>query len=315
MRTPKFSQRTIESATLLTVGFAMAAAGLCGFCSPIGDLGAFGLHYLGSTLIGAGVLCSFRRATACILVGFVLAAVLIVNPIRTVGTSADETFRRVAEELDALPVESNNYDVLRLCAAIRQKDVAAVREMLATGVDLEPMSGLHDVNKPLAYAAAYGNLEIVKLLVEAGANLNGQVAYGDVALIKADEHGNDDIIEYLISEGADVNVPNDYGVTPFIGLCAKGRLDLVQLAAKHGGDVNSSFVAKIGEGTGTKNFSPLQAAAARGQRDVVEFLLSRGADPRTRDSDGRTLLKLAESKGHEKVAGLLRKKLASANDN
>src|SRR5690606_11879632 len=149
-------------------------------------------------------------------------------------------------------------------------------------VDLEPASGLHDVNKPLAYAAAYGNLEIVKLLVEAGADLNGKVAYGDVPLIKADEHGNDAIIEYLINEGADLNVPNDYGVTPFIGLCGKGRLKLVQLAAKHGGDVNSSYVAKVGDGAGMKNFSPLQAAVAFGRQDVVEILLSLGADPKAK---------------------------------
>jgi ankyrin repeat protein len=207
--------------------------------------------------------------------------------------------------------QSNNDNRLNLLNAIRQKDVAAVRKILATGVDLEPMSGLNDVNKPLAYAAAYGNLEIVKLLVEAGANLNGQVAYGDVALIKADEHGNDDIIEYLIREGADVNVPNDYGVTPFIGLCGKGRLEFVELAAKHGGDVHSSFVAKVGEGTGTKNFSPLQAAAAYGRLEVVELLLSRGADPRAKDYKGRTPLELAESEGHDEVARLLRKQLES----
>jgi len=38
------------------------------------------------------------------------------------------------------------------------------------------------MNKPLAYAAAYGNLDIVKLILERGADINGQVAYGDVPL-------------------------------------------------------------------------------------------------------------------------------------
>jgi ankyrin repeat protein len=202
--------------------------------------------------------------------------------------------------------DSDNDNLL---AAIKQKDVEAVRRALATGVDLEPASGLHDVNKPLAYAAAYGNLEIVKLLVEAGADLNGQVAYGDVALIKADEHGNDDIIEYLIREGADVNVPNYYGVTPFIGFCWEGQLELVKLAAKHGGDVNSSFEAKVGDGAGMKNFSPFQAAVAYGRRDVVAFLLSHGADPKAKDYKGRSPVELAESKGHKEIVRLLRKHL------
>src|SRR3954453_7066647 len=90
----------------------------------------------------------------------------------------------------------------QLLDAIRRKEINAVRRIVATGVDLNPKSGPYEVNKPLAYAAAYGNLEIVKLLIKARANLNGQVAYGDVALIKAIEHGNTDILVYLIEQGA-----------------------------------------------------------------------------------------------------------------
>jgi len=202
----------------------------------------------------------------------------------------------------------------KLLDAIRRKDVQSVQSILLSGTDLEPASGLHDVNKPLAYAAAYGNLEIVKLLVKAGADLNGNVAYGDVPLIKADEHRNDEIIEYLIEQRADVNVPNRYGVTPFIGLCGKGQLKLVQLAIKHGGDVNSSFIATIGEGTGMRNFSPLQTAANYGRRDVVAFLLSLGADPTAKDCQGRTSIELAESKGHKDVAKLLRQRLGPAGN-
>lgn len=51
--------------------------------------------------------------------------------------------------------ESQDHALLR---AIRQKNVEAVRTMVESGAELEPQSGLHDVNKPLAYAAAYGNL-------------------------------------------------------------------------------------------------------------------------------------------------------------
>jgi ankyrin repeat protein len=203
----------------------------------------------------------------------------------------------------------SNHD--KLLAGIRQKDIEAVRRIVADGIDLNPISGLHDVNKPLAYAAAYGNLEIVKLLIKAGADLNGQVAYGDVALIKADEHGNVEILEYLIEQGADVNLPNLYGMTPFIGLCGSGRLNLVQFAATHGADVNSSYRAKVGEGAGMKNFSPLETAAFRGRLDVVKLLLSLGADPRTKDYKGRSPIELAKSKGHEDVAKLLQKQLDS----
>lgn len=204
--------------------------------------------------------------------------------------------------------QSNND---KLLDAIRIKDIKAVRQIVATGIDLNPASGPYEVNKPLAYAAAYGDLEIVQLLIKAGADLNGQVAYGDVALIKAHEHENIEILKYLIEQGADVNAPNHYGLTPFIGLCEGGPLEIVQLAIKHGGDVNSSFVNNIGKDAGKKNFSPLQTAAHSGRLDVVELLLSLGADPRVKDSDGRSSIELAKSRGHEDIAKLLQKQLDS----
>jgi ankyrin repeat protein len=152
------------------------------------------------------------------------------------------------------------------------------------------------------------------MLVKSGANLNGRLAYGDVALIKAAEHGNDDIIEYLIEKGADVNVPNQFGLKPFSGHCGGGSLKLVQLAAKHGGDVNSSFAANDDEGAGRKNLAPLQAAAAYDRLDVVELLISLGANPGAKDYEGQTSIEIAESKGHADVADFLRKQSKSVRN-
>jgi hypothetical protein len=102
MRAREFSKRTIASATLLTVGLAMASAGiyqLFRFYSPIGDLVAISLLFGGGILIGVGALCPFGRTTAGDLVGFVVVAYLVIDPIRSVGTNANKTFEDVAEQL------------------------------------------------------------------------------------------------------------------------------------------------------------------------------------------------------------------------
>ena len=53
-----------------------------------------------------------------------------------------------------------------LIDAIRAKDTKQVDRILAEGaVNLDPPQQPYQVNKPLAYAAAYGNLDIVKLIL------------------------------------------------------------------------------------------------------------------------------------------------------
>jgi len=196
-----------------------------------------------------------------------------------------------------------------LLDAIRAKDIQVVRQLLSKGgVALDPPAKPYSVNKPLAYACAYGSLDIVKLLVEAGADPNGRTAYGDTPLIKADEHGNYDICEYLIEVGADINVPNDFGVSPFIGLCGGGKLELVRLAIKHNADVNARYVAKIGAGTGKLNYSPLQAAVWNGRKEVVHLLLCCNASTTVRDNGGQTLVQLADMKGDEEISTMLRER-------
>ena len=96
----------------------------------------------------------------------------------------------------------NALDDDALFEAIWPKNTKEVERILAKGnVTLDPPQQPNQVNKPLAYAAAYGNLEIVKMILARGADINGHLAYGDVPLIKAAEHGNKAIIEYLLEQG------------------------------------------------------------------------------------------------------------------
>ncbi len=195
--------------------------------------------------------------------------------------------------------------------AIKGKDKNEVSRILSRGaVDINPPSELYSVNKPLAYASAYGNLEIVKVLIEAGADINGQVAYGDVALIKAGEHGNQEIIEYLIEVGADVNKPNAFGVSPFIGFGISEDIAIVKLALDYGGKINNSYPNRTNQGKGKNNFTALQAAAYYGKSEVVELFLARGGDPLVKSSDGENSLDLAKRKGYHEVTKLFETFLA-----
>jgi ankyrin repeat protein len=207
----------------------------------------------------------------------------------------------------SIPVSCGGSDRM-LFDAIRAKDASKVESILQSGrVELEPPQGPNEINKPLAFAAGHGNLEIVKLLLKHGADINGAVAYGDVPLIKAAEVGNNDIVAHLISAGADVNKPNNFGMTPFIGLCAAGELELVELALKHGGDPNANFVNVTSEGYGKKNVTALQAAVARNHRKVVELLMQNGGDPHVKGFNEEDAFETAKKAGHKDLLRWLEK--------
>jgi len=53
--------------------------------------------------------------------------------------------------------------------------------------------------------------------------------------------------------------------------------------------------------------TPLHSAVERGQADIVELLVAKGADVTAKDRQGRTALTIAERKGHTEIVELLRK--------
>lgn len=192
-----------------------------------------------------------------------------------------------------------------LLLAIRENNIVAVKTLLKSGkYDLNPPTEPYLVNKPLAIAASVGNLEIAKLLLKAGADINGQVAYGDVPLIKALENGNRELIDYLIRVGADVNKPNAFGISPFIGLCMGEDLELVKLAHKNGGLINARF-EDLTDGQGKLNRTPLHYAIQYKRKEVIKYLMDNGANPYLLTSGGEDAFVIA--KNYPDILKILRK--------
>src|SRR5438270_7959757 len=69
----------------------------------------------------------------------------------------------------------------------------------------------------LMEACRFGQLESVKLLVEAGADVNASDKEGTTVLMSGCRgESNREIVEYLITQGADVNRRDAYGCTPLM---------------------------------------------------------------------------------------------------
>ena len=89
-------------------------------------------------------------------------------------------------------------------------------------------------NEKLLDASDEGILNIVKLLIKLGADINAKNYDGNTPLIFASANGYLDIVKLLIENGADINVKNKRKHTALYWASIKGYEDIVELLKKYG---------------------------------------------------------------------------------
>jgi uncharacterized protein len=110
--------------------------------------------------------------------------------------------------------------------AARQNDAEAVREMVASGAS-NPDQTDETSRTALHYAALNGNLEILAILIKAGAKLNIADPFGNTPLHLAADRNQTEAAELLLAAGADVDPQNRDGMTPLIIAASHGNTKLV----------------------------------------------------------------------------------------
>ena len=85
---------------------------------------------------------------------------------------------------------------------------------------------------PLAGAAIKGDLAMVKLLLEAGAQLDGASFDGRTALMMAAMFNRTEIVDYLLAQGADPHAKDANGVTALAAAQTMGAADTVAQLGK-----------------------------------------------------------------------------------
>lgn len=146
-------------------------------------------------------------------------------------------------------------------------------------VQLE-MTGIYGVTA-LAMASDMGRLDIVKILVEAGANVSTTDTRGRNPLEKAANEGHLATVQYLVTHGADTEQSGYHGITPLWSAAERGELEIVRYLASVGASL---------ETTGFDGLHTITIAARGGRYDVVKFLIQKNVDVNARDKDGRTAL-------------------------
>ena len=171
--------------------------------------------------------------------------------------------------------------------AAREGDADRVRELLDAGADVNVRNA--DKQRlqytPLHYAAYYGHLEIAEILISRGADLDAEDPAYSTPLYLAAEQGHPKVVEFLVSKGAEVNVKsNAWGYTP-LHRAAWGPV-----------------ARRFGQGAETFGADPEED-----YKEIVAFLIAKGAEINARDNDGKTPLDQAITSGKKEIIALLNK--------
>jgi len=190
-----------------------------------------------------------------------------------------------------------------LIRAVIRADAIAVQDLLDLGVDASTTGGVTALgasNTALMWAASEGYLNIFKLLLDRGADVNAKNSAGYTALMFAAESDRRDIVSALLDDVSldlgSLGDRNSYQETVLMAMARQGQTDIVQRLVKMGAELNA--VNKLGD-------TALYLAADRGHLYTVKALCELGAEVNTANRGGWTPLMMASALGNLEIMKIL----------
>lgn len=190
--------------------------------------------------------------------------------------AARSGFVKIAEVLikagSNLNIGDKHNNATPIYDAIDGNHLEVVRVLLDNGVNIEPVdySKVTDqlwkfthVPPVLHYAVKKSRFEIVKLLVERGADINGRSSYNSTPLHYAADQDDSRITSYLLSfPHIQVNAKNNNGSIPVTDAIIHRNKDNIRLLIQHGADLTSVNIHGIG---------PMSFPDSKRKKEIEEY--------------------------------------------
>ena len=159
---------------------------------------------------------------------------------------------------------------------------------------------VHFTALPAFHAVMNGSVEMLKLLLENGIDINAvNPECGETILFYAAGWDKFAMVDFLLERGAKVDFANNDGLTPLMNAAQYGHLRIIKTLLGKGASIN----ARDKNGA-----TALIHAARKGLEKTVQVLVDAGADINIADLQGGTAFNYAALRGRVTAAGYLKEK-------
>lgn len=242
-----------------------------------------------------------KRKWSMICASMALAGTCMVGVLWN-QTDVAEAAWTVAEAEQSHSYQTLNEQQQLLMLSIKKGDIETVRNVLANGgVDINGVykfdwsCGV----TPLGYAIALNKTQIIPLLLDAGADVHGYNTFDgqhlDYLVMALRNGGGLDLVKMLLARGADINgvhTPNDAlhgnALTYIVGHGDKGTgIDIATYLLNWG--IQTEVKDSYGD-------TPFIDAVKQNWYEMMDLLAAHGADVTVKDHNGQTAIDIALQK-------------------
>lgn len=197
---------------------------------------------------------------------------------------------------------SSNDSSSTLLEAVAERDNKRVTELLRTKPNLEikDSSG----RTALMIAAYNHDNKIAELLIAAGANVNAQDNIQNSPFLYAGAEGNVALLNMALENGADFNLYNRYGGTALIPAAEKLHVEIVKILT----DIPNYPINHVNKLGWTALLEAIiLSPPGKKQVEIVKILVDAGSNVHIADKDGITPLQHAKNRSMNEIVDILQK--------